>query len=63
VSEGQWQEMPRLSPTELPPDALRNQNVFVAEPKLERGKYPVSFKARNRLGELEELSGVTLIIN
>jgi hypothetical protein len=46
----------------MPPDAGRNQNVFDAEPKLERGKYLVSFRVLGRSDEPEEFSGLTLII-
>lgn len=58
----EWQVMRRLAPNEMPPDAKRNQNVFDAEPKLEHGKYQVSFRALGRSNEPEEFSALTLII-
>ena len=58
----EWQVMRRLPSNEMPPDAGRNQNVFDAEPKLERGKYLVSFRVLGRSDEPEEFSGLTLII-
>ena len=59
----EWQPMRKLSSAEKPADAGRDQNVFLAEPRLQPGKYLVSFRVLNRYVESQEFSGLTLIVS